>query len=104
MASATLDPHASLSGHVWLYEGKGRNTWCAKWHHQTPFAGLMGRQPKSPEVHRHGTRERRADRRTRRATSFELALGHQRLIAVVHRDAVAVHVDQLEPKLVPLVC
>jgi integrase len=34
MASATLDPHASISGHVWLYEGKRRNTWCAKWRDQ----------------------------------------------------------------------
>ena len=31
MASATVNPHASISGHVWLYEGKRRNTWCAKW-------------------------------------------------------------------------
>jgi integrase len=31
MASATLDPQAPISGHVWLYEGKRRNTWCAKW-------------------------------------------------------------------------
>lgn len=34
MASATFDPHASISGHVWLYEGKRRNTWCAKWRDQ----------------------------------------------------------------------
>jgi len=34
MASGTLDPHASISGHVWLYEGKRRNTWCAKWRDQ----------------------------------------------------------------------
>ena len=34
MASATLDPHASISGHVWLYEGKRRNSWCAKWRDQ----------------------------------------------------------------------
>ncbi len=31
MATRTLDPHATISGHVWLYEGKRRNTWCAKW-------------------------------------------------------------------------
>jgi integrase len=31
MAPRTLDPHASISGHVWLYKGKRRNTWCAKW-------------------------------------------------------------------------
>jgi integrase len=31
MASRTFDPHASISGHVWLYKGKRRNTWCAKW-------------------------------------------------------------------------
>jgi integrase len=34
MASRTLDPHASISGHIWLYEGKRRNTWCAKWRDQ----------------------------------------------------------------------
>ena len=34
MASAILDSHASISGHVWLYEGKRRNTWCAKWRDQ----------------------------------------------------------------------
>jgi integrase len=34
MASTTLDPHTSISGHVWLYEGKRRNTWCAKWRDQ----------------------------------------------------------------------
>lgn len=34
MASATLDPYASISGHVWLYEGKRRKTWCAKWRDQ----------------------------------------------------------------------
>jgi integrase len=34
MPPATLDPHASISGHVWLYEGKRRNTWCAKWRDQ----------------------------------------------------------------------
>jgi integrase len=35
MASTTLDPHASISGHVWLYEGKRRHTWCAKWRDQS---------------------------------------------------------------------
>jgi integrase len=35
MASKTLDPHAPISGHVWLYEGKRRNTWCAKWRDQS---------------------------------------------------------------------
>ncbi len=34
MASTTLDLHASISGHVWLYEGKRRKTWCAKWRDQ----------------------------------------------------------------------
>ena len=34
MAPRTLDPHASISGHVWLYEGKRRNTWYAKWRDQ----------------------------------------------------------------------
>ena len=34
MATRTLDPHASISGHVWLYEGKRGNTWCAKWRDQ----------------------------------------------------------------------
>jgi integrase len=31
---ATLDQHASISGHVWLYKGKRRSTWCAKWRDQ----------------------------------------------------------------------
>ncbi len=35
MASAMLDPHASISGHIWLYEGKRRHSWCAKWRDQT---------------------------------------------------------------------
>jgi integrase len=34
MAAAILDPYASISGHVWLYEGKRRKTWCAKWRDQ----------------------------------------------------------------------
>jgi integrase len=34
MASRTLDPRAAISGHVWLYEGKRRKTWCAKWRDQ----------------------------------------------------------------------
>lgn len=34
MAPATLDPQASISGHVWLYEGRRRKTWCAKWRDQ----------------------------------------------------------------------
>jgi integrase len=34
MATRTLDPHATISGHVWLYEGKRRKTWCAKWRDQ----------------------------------------------------------------------
>lgn len=31
MPSRTRVPLASISGHVWLYKGKRRNTWCAKW-------------------------------------------------------------------------
>jgi integrase len=34
MVSTILDPHAAINGHVWLYEGKRRNTWCAKWRDQ----------------------------------------------------------------------
>jgi hypothetical protein len=34
MAARTPDPDASISGHVWLYEGKRRKTWCAKWRDQ----------------------------------------------------------------------
>jgi integrase len=29
--SSTIDLQASVSGHVWLYEGKRRKTWCLKW-------------------------------------------------------------------------
>jgi integrase len=35
MASQTLDLAAPISGHVWLYQGKRRQTWCAKWRDQT---------------------------------------------------------------------
>jgi integrase len=35
MASQTLDLDAPISGHVWLYQGKRRQTWCAKWRDQT---------------------------------------------------------------------
>ncbi|MGA2165085.1 MAG: tyrosine-type recombinase/integrase [Solirubrobacteraceae bacterium] len=31
MATRAFDPYATISGHVWLYEGKRRKTWCAKW-------------------------------------------------------------------------
>jgi integrase len=31
VGALTLDPSASTSGHIWLYEGKRRKTWCAKW-------------------------------------------------------------------------
>ena len=34
MASRISDPNATISGHLWLYEGKRRNTWCAKWRDQ----------------------------------------------------------------------
>ncbi|MGH2853967.1 MAG: tyrosine-type recombinase/integrase [Solirubrobacteraceae bacterium] len=34
MATLAFDPHATISGHVWLYEGKRRKTWCAKWRDQ----------------------------------------------------------------------
>ncbi|MGH2865061.1 MAG: tyrosine-type recombinase/integrase, partial [Solirubrobacteraceae bacterium] len=34
MPAAILDPYAAISGHVWLYEGKRRKTWCAKWRDQ----------------------------------------------------------------------
>jgi integrase len=43
MASRTLDPLASVSGHVWLYEGKRRSTWCAKWRdHQGQHEKRLG--------------------------------------------------------------
>ncbi|HXN38711.1 MAG TPA: tyrosine-type recombinase/integrase [Solirubrobacteraceae bacterium] len=54
MASATLDPHASISGHVWLYEGRRRNTWCAKWrdqngqHEKRLGPAWTGKGPPSP--------------------------------------------------------
>jgi integrase len=35
MPSRTLDPYAPVSGHVWLYEGKRRTSWCAKWRDQS---------------------------------------------------------------------
>jgi hypothetical protein len=31
MPSQTLNLSASISGHVWLYQGKRQETWCAKW-------------------------------------------------------------------------
>ncbi len=34
MATRAFDPYATISGHVWLYEGKRRSTWCAKWRDQ----------------------------------------------------------------------
>lgn len=34
MAVQTLNPHAPVTGHVWLYEGKRRKTWYAKWRDQ----------------------------------------------------------------------
>ncbi|HEV3284199.1 MAG TPA: tyrosine-type recombinase/integrase [Solirubrobacteraceae bacterium] len=34
MATRAFDPYATISGHVWLYEGKRRKTWCAKWRDQ----------------------------------------------------------------------
>lgn len=34
MPAKVLDHQASISGHVWLYEGKRRKTWYAKWRDQ----------------------------------------------------------------------
>jgi integrase len=34
MTTRTFDPYATISGHVWLYEGARRKTWCAKWRDQ----------------------------------------------------------------------
>jgi integrase len=34
MATRTFNPYTTISGHVWLYEGKRRKTWCAKWRDQ----------------------------------------------------------------------
>lgn len=35
MPAKTIDINAAVSGHVWLYEGKRRKTWCAKWRDPT---------------------------------------------------------------------
>jgi integrase len=35
MAPQTFDLAAPISGHVWLYRGKRRQTWCARWRDQT---------------------------------------------------------------------
>ncbi len=35
MAAATFDPNSPISGHVFLYEGKRRSTWVAKWRDHT---------------------------------------------------------------------
>ena len=34
MTLATFDPSAQVSGHVWLYEGKRKRVWCARWRDQ----------------------------------------------------------------------
>jgi len=41
--SSTIDLRASVSGHVWLYEGKRRKTWCVKWRdHQGQHEKRLG--------------------------------------------------------------
>lgn len=35
MTATAFDPNAPISGHVFLYEGKRRSTWVAKWRDQT---------------------------------------------------------------------
>jgi integrase len=35
MPSSLFDPAAAVSGHVFLYDGKRRSTWCAKWRDHT---------------------------------------------------------------------
>ncbi len=35
MTPRTADPLATISGHVWLYQGKRRSSWCAKWRDQS---------------------------------------------------------------------
>jgi integrase len=35
MTANNLDLAAPISGHVWLYQGKRRQTWCARWRDQT---------------------------------------------------------------------
>jgi integrase len=35
MAPQTFDLAAPVSGHLWLYQGKRRQTWCARWRDQT---------------------------------------------------------------------
>ncbi len=43
MPSTTTDPLVAISGHVWLYEGKRRSTWCAKWRdHQGQHERRLG--------------------------------------------------------------
>jgi integrase len=34
MTTTTFDPTAQVSGHVWLYEGKRKRIWCARWRDQ----------------------------------------------------------------------
>lgn len=34
MTTTTFDPTARVSGHVWLYEGKRKHIWCARWRDQ----------------------------------------------------------------------
>lgn len=54
MAPRTPDLSASISGHVWLYRGKRRETWCAKWrdrtgqHEQRLGRNWTGRGPPPP--------------------------------------------------------
>jgi integrase len=31
MAATSFDPNAPISGHLWLYEGKRKQVWCARW-------------------------------------------------------------------------
>jgi hypothetical protein len=35
MTTRTFDPTTPISGHVFLYEGKRRSTWVAKWRDQS---------------------------------------------------------------------
>jgi hypothetical protein len=56
MAAATFDPNASISGHLWLYEGKRKQVWCARWrdhegrHEKRLGPAWQGKGPPPPDV------------------------------------------------------
>ena len=64
MAAATFDPNAPISGHLWLYEGKRKKVWCARWrdhegrHEKRLGPAWLGKRPPPPGMLRR--REARA--------------------------------------------